>query len=202
MTNAQTVRKAESKHEAKPALIVLGIDEKGRSHAARFDAALAAAATSAANLMQFSAATVTAGGLFDLAGQLPQGKLFAASGKALIPFVRAELFDQLVKVSGVKVRQPLKLVKAEGSAATTDKPGAAPAKPTPNHFPADWASIKVGSEVLAVDDDPTEGWFEAVVTTAKPNDGFELRWRDYPTLPPFTRPRSKLALLWAGPVKA
>lgn len=77
-----------------------------------------------------------------------------------------------------------------------------PSKAAPSHRPGDWASIKVGSEVLAVCDDEAEGWFEAVVTAAKPNDVFELSWRDYPKMPPITRHRSRLALLWAGPVKA
>jgi hypothetical protein len=61
--------------------------------------------------------------------------------------------------------------------------------------PDSWATIKVGSLVLATEN-RVEGWFDAIVTEANPSDMFTLKWRDFPDLEPFLRHRSNLALMF------
>ena len=43
-----------------------------------------------------------------------------------------------------------------------------------------------------------EGWFEAVVTEAKGDDLFLVKWRDWPDNAPFLRKRHQLAILPPG----
>jgi hypothetical protein len=60
--------------------------------------------------------------------------------------------------------------------------------------PTDWNEIDVGHVVLAKEDGPLQGWWEAVVTT-KDSDSFTLQWRDYASLPTILRERTKLGLI-------
>lgn len=85
-------------------------------------------------------------------------------------------------------------------AAKQDKPTAARESATSPSLPKDWQEINVGHLVLAKDDGPWESWWEAI-PIEKAGDGFKLRWRDYATMPPITRPRIELALFCpdAGP---
>jgi len=62
---------------------------------------------------------------------------------------------------------------------------------------SEWARINRGSIVLATEG-PMEGWFEAVVTEAKGDDLFLLKWRDWPNNAPFLRKRHQLAILPPG----
>ncbi|WP_210485389.1 hypothetical protein [Microvirga antarctica] len=87
-------------------------------------------------------------------------------------------------------------------AATDDKAGnEASVTTAPDHakqpapFPSSWSDIRVGSVVLATEGRQMEGWFEAVVTAAKPNDLFLVKWREWPDDQPFVRKREHLALL-------
>jgi hypothetical protein len=65
-------------------------------------------------------------------------------------------------------------------------------------LPENWDEIDVGHLVLAKQDGPWGGWWEAIPME---NHGHHLtlRWRDYPQLPVFTRPRLSLALLHPKP---
>jgi len=49
---------------------------------------------------------------------------------------------------------------------------------SPN-LPRTWHEIGVGDLVVAQEEDPTDGWYEAIVVEVT-NDMFTLRWRDYP----------------------
>jgi hypothetical protein len=62
-------------------------------------------------------------------------------------------------------------------------------------FPTTWEEIDVNHLVLAKQDGPWAGWWEAI---AIENHGSQLtlRWRDYPKLPTIVRPRFSLGLLY------
>ena len=60
--------------------------------------------------------------------------------------------------------------------------------------PEDWSKLKVGNLVLA-SDGPGDGWYEADVVEALPDDRFKLRWYEWPDLPDFVRPVTEIALL-------
>jgi hypothetical protein len=61
-------------------------------------------------------------------------------------------------------------------------------------YPGDWAEIDVGHLVLAKEDGPLQGWWEAVVT-AKLGESFTLQWRDHASLPTIIRSSERLALI-------
>ena len=84
-------------------------------------------------------------------------------------------------------------VKASGPArhrtVATDAATGGPA------LPQDWDEIDLNHLVLAKTEGPWANWFEAI-PIERAGDGFKLRWRDYGTLPPATRPRFELALIY------
>lgn len=77
-----------------PALIVLGRDVAGRSHASWFDESQVGPARDAAGVMRMTTLPISSDDLRSLASDLARGKLFA-SGKAFVPFVNGTLFSKL-----------------------------------------------------------------------------------------------------------
>jgi hypothetical protein len=61
-------------------------------------------------------------------------------------------------------------------------------------LPKHWDEIDVDHLVLANDDGPWPGWWEAIAIE-KAGDVFKLRWRDHANIPPFSRSRFDLALI-------
>jgi hypothetical protein len=61
-------------------------------------------------------------------------------------------------------------------------------------LPTDWQDIDLNKLVLAKEDGPPRSWWEAI-PVEKAGNTFELRWRDYTTLPPISRDRVALALI-------
>lgn len=185
-----------------PALIVLGRDDTNKAHAAWFDQTEAGAATEAATLMGMMALPITTDEIRVLADKLPHGRIFG-SGKAFVPFTKAATYDALIgHVPLAQQIKPLRIVRsqADGDSHESggDKSPVVPSTPTGTttlSMPKDWASIGPGCVVLAVADDKTEGWFEAVIIKAKGNSSFTLRWRDYPDEPNIDRPLVDLALM-------
>ena len=184
-----------------PGVILYGRDEGHRPHASVFFENEAAAAERAAHLMGFSVLAVRNDAHRSLAGSLPRGRIFEASGKAFVPFVKAGLFNQLLAAAGVlEAPMPARAAgKATGAPPTPkggdggpDVPGGA-SKP-----PFDWADISIGSLVLATTGGPQEGWFEAVVRYTKADGHVVIAWRDWPLEPELSRHRTELALLHPG----
>lgn len=188
--------------ETPPAVVLFGRDERGRPHASRFLGEEAAEAEDAARLMGLRLASANTEVLRDLAAHLPAGRLFP-SGRGFVPFVKADLYDRLLAATGAPdtpalARAASKPANASppagastGGQGGSDSPGGA-AK-----APGDWASIGIGSVVLACQG-PMEGWWEAVVTYTKADDHFVLRWRDFPDDGEITRARKDLGLLPPG----
>lgn len=194
---------AKPKEVAPAALVLFGLDDRGKAHAAWFTQNDAEAGTTAAEAMGMFALPVENDAVQALAGQVPQGKIFA-SGKAFVPFVKASLYDELVmhlpEDKREQARQP---VSASGGKASSNgyavAPGAADGRgagaATVQHdFPADWSKIKVGSVVLA-SEGREDGWYEADVLEALQNNRYKLRWHDWPDLPKFERTLTEIALL-------
>jgi len=76
-------------------LVVYGLGKDDRPHAARFDVADQPAVQKAAALMGFKLGRAEGDVLLGVAKQLPQGKIFA-TGRSLVPYVKRELYDQLL----------------------------------------------------------------------------------------------------------
>ena len=183
-----------------PGVILFGRDDRQRPHASCFPESEAAAAERAAALMGMHVLAVCDDDRRSLAGSLPRGRIFAASGKAFVPFVKAGLFDRLLAAAGLPdTPMPVKAATKPTGAPPAPKGDGRPDAPGgASKPPFDWADVCVGSLVLATTGGPQEGWFEAVVRYTKADDHFVLAWRDWPMEPEFSRHRNELALLHPG----
>jgi hypothetical protein len=189
-------------HDLLPAGLILGRDDSNRPHAAWFMPEQLEQAESAANAMGMFFVNVGENqDLAAIATKLPKGKLFD-SGKAFVPFIGGATFDKLLPFAppaAAEHKEPKpKAPKPPKVAAAADDPATPPAPRPGIDLPKDWSAIKVGSVVLA-SETKDEGWFEAKVVEAKPNDVFILRWSDYPDYEPFVRHRERLALMFPRP---
>ncbi|MBZ9795591.1 hypothetical protein [Mesorhizobium sp. ES1-4] len=196
MTNAAV---STASPAALPALIVLGLDDGGKAHASWFGEAETDVAEKAAGMMGMAAVRASTDELRDLAGKLPQGRVFA-SGKAFVPFVKAATFDMIADhlpksyVWPVRAAKPaVEKIKPGKRASGTGAPESGPRRPEP-HWPTDWEKIEVGSLVLATEG-AFQGWFEAQVVKISPEGLYTLRWRDWLDVPVFTRRLIHIALL-------
>lgn len=182
-----------------PGLILFGRDENRRPHASRFAPEDTEAAERAATLMGMHTLAVADDQHGELAAPLPAGRIFAASGKAFVPFCKAEVFERLLAAAGLPdTPMPARAAAKPAEAA----PPAAGGQGAPEgsggaggrNRPSDWDGIGRGSLVLACCG-PMEGWFEAIIEFTKAHDSFTLRWRDWPLEPTIVRKRSELGLL-------
>lgn len=180
----------------KPSLILVGLDDQGRPHASWFAKDDGDAAAVAADLMDMALIAVQNDELTAIAKGLPRGKLFD-SGKAFVPFVKRTTYDQLATyidddyLTTAAARVEAAAVAA--SAAAEDYAKASKGE-VPARQPEDWSKLLVGDVVLARET-AEEGWFEAIVVEQATENGFRLRWRDWPELPSFTRALTDIALL-------
>ena len=186
----------------KELIIVLGLDEKQKPHAAKFDLGQAEIVRKAARLMGFRTAVPKSDDTIALADRLPPGKLFA-TGKGLVPFCPAASYAKLtaaleLEPEGKAGPEPSKPAAASSPAATTT----AKASPLGSTVAAGdpWAALKVGDKVIVPEKRPAdEGWWPCVITAAS-KDGkmLTLRWLDNPKQPPVTLKRRAVALLYPG----
>lgn len=186
--------------ESQPALIVLGRDDTNKPHASWFSATEINAAQAAAEAMGMMVLRVDSSEVASLAAKLPHGKIFG-TGKAFVPFTKQAMFEELVvHVPFTEQVKPLRVVRAVAEPEAAPAPDEQPApKPADGEskltVPSDWSKVGPGCVVLAIADDPTEGWFESVILKAKGNTSYTLRWRDYPEEPHFERQPVGLALM-------
>ena len=177
-----------SKHDV--IYVVIGVGSDKKPHAARYHDRDGAVVARAAGLMGYKIASAVNAKAKTIAKTLPEIKLFA-SGRALVPRVKQSVFDYLNEaltfptLRNGKDPNALSQSAADVTEQTEDLNGL---------LPNPWASIKVGSIVLAVDSD-VEGWFEAVVVNLSLKGAMlGLRWRDYPRLQQFKAPRTAVAI--------
>lgn len=176
---------------ARPALVMLGLDDRGKPHASWFGAADADAAAHAADMMDMALIEVDSDELVAIAGKLPPGKLFE-SGKAFVPFVKRETYDRLTAyLDDDYVAASAARVEAAAAAAEYAK---ASKGETKGRQPGDWSNLMVGDIVLA-SEGLDDGWWEAKIEEVLPEEQFRLRWREWPELEDFTRGVVDIALL-------
>jgi len=178
-----------------PILVVLGIDVDGKPHGSRFEERDAPFVTRAAELMGFHAIHVAAGNaeLHGIAEGLPLGKIFA-TGRAFVPFVGRSAFDRLATLveGDIAAREPRPI------GAKPTEPDGSPAADAetvpPDAYETMWATVEVGSMVLATQPSEYDGWWESIVVAVN-GDYLTLRWRDEPNEKPFRVSRRNVALL-------
>lgn len=177
-------------------VIILGRDDNRRAHASFFPATDTRQAEKAAELMGMAALKVENEEVRLFLTRLPQGKLFD-SGKAFVPFVKQDLYNEIAVHLSDEERQRL-----EQPRAVTEKPVAETNHPVrPKNMPESWDKVVVGSLVLATDG-PLDGWYEANVVEIKGEVGLRLQWRDYLDIPAFTRRIDQVALIHPAYVEA
>ncbi|MFK0331032.1 hypothetical protein ACIQUB_07900 [Rhizobium sp. NPDC090275] len=170
-------------------VIVLGRDDSGKAHASFFPAVDAHSATQAASLMGMLALKADTDQTRAYLPRLPKGKLFD-SGKAFVPFVKQELYQQIAAHLPEEQRALAERVRVAPEA----DPGETELAAKPTSLPADWDKLTIGSLVLATEG-PLDGWYEATVIAIDDKNGLRLRWRDYLDMPAFHRRAEQIALI-------
>jgi hypothetical protein len=105
-----------------------------------------------------------------------------------VPFIRRDLYDQLLAAAENGAAQSGTSSNKSSSGSGSTPGGSAP------HLPKDWQGIGLGDLVIA-NDSREEGWYEATVVHID-GDMLTLRWRDYPRERPVVRHRDRIALLY------
>jgi hypothetical protein len=82
-----------------PAAILFGKDRTSKPHASYFLEGDLAAAVKAAELMKMRVLLTDTDERRAVAAELPQGRIFQASGRAFVPFVSAQLYRRLVALT-------------------------------------------------------------------------------------------------------
>jgi hypothetical protein len=174
-------------------VVLFGIDSRGKPKAARFGKQHAGLALKAATQLQLQVLASNDPKIADLASQLPVGRVHA-TGRMFVPFIRRDLYDQLVAAApnGNLHQPPTPPASGAGSGAAGSRPPGSSAK-----LPRNWQEIGIGDLVVA-QQSVEDGWYEAIVLEAN-GDMLTTRWRDYPRERKIVRHRLRLALLYPGP---
>jgi hypothetical protein len=184
---------AKANHTFKPTtacsapLVLFGVDSHGKPKAARFGKQHAGLAIRAATQLQLQVLASNDPKIAELAARLPVGRIHA-TGRTFVPFIRRDLYDELIAATANG-----SACSASHSGGSSGASGSLPGGSAPP-LPQNWQEIGVGHLVVA-HDDPTEGWYEAIVT-ATDGDMLTLRWRDYPRERRIVRHRNRIALLY------
>lgn len=188
-----------------PALIVFGLDDRGKPHASSFAEREATLATKAAALMGMKLLPVRTDAERALAAKLPRGRVFA-SGKGFVPFCKATLYAELEAAAPHSAAapqpvhpEPVRSNTGEPhrvdsvSAASAPSPGDDGGSPVPQ--PSGWGDIQVGAIVLSAAVPGQMDWFECVVVGVEADDHFTLRYCDWRGEPTFVHHVSNIGLL-------
>jgi hypothetical protein len=170
-------------------LVLFGIDSRGKPKAARFGKQHAGLALKAATQLQLQVLTGNDPKIADLTAQVPVGRVHA-TGRTFVPFIRRDLYDQLLAAAANGNDSPSSSDGSSGESGSTPG-GSAP------HLPQNWQAIGIGDLVVA-NQSQEDGWYEAIVVEAN-GDMFTLRWRDYPRERRIVRHRLRLGLLYPRP---
>jgi len=104
-----------------------------------------------------------------LAKDFREGKVFAA-GKALVPYVKQELYDQIRGVLVLRPRRPQ--IQALSRQLQRRLPTETARKSRPQSVVDPWSHIKVGSLVLCREGDAEQPpWWESVVVSIAKDGG-------------------------------
>jgi hypothetical protein len=185
-TKAATAKTSVTKRSAAPAdngaatLIVIGFDDQQKPRGARFVDAKPDLVTKAAESMGLKVYKTSNPDVAAIAEKLPVGRLYA-NGRGFVPNIRQDLYSDLIVELAVEPQAAL--------SPETDKDNL----PAARGLPRTWDEVGPGHLVIA-HESLDYGWWEAIVLERK-DDGFMLRYRDFPKLPKFFRHRSAIALM-------
>jgi len=171
-------------------LVLFGIDNRGKPKAARFGKEHASLAMKAATQLRLKVLASDDPKVAEIAARLPVGRIHA-TGRTFVPFIRRDLYDQLLAAAANGNARPTSPPNGSSGASGSTPGGSAP------HLPRNWREIGVGDLVVA-NQDRDEGWYEAIVVEAN-GDMLTTRWRDYPRERRIVRHRLRLGLLYPGP---
>jgi hypothetical protein len=184
---AATAKTSVTKRSAAPmdnsaaaTLIVLGYDDQQKPRGARFVDAKPDLVAKAADLMDLKVYQATSEDVAASAEKLPVGRLYA-NGRGFVPNIRQDLYSDLVVELAFEPEAAL--------SPETDKDSL----PAARGLPQTWNEVGPGHLVIA-QESLDYGWWEAIIIDRK-DDGFTLRYRDFPKLPKFFRHRSSIALM-------
>jgi hypothetical protein len=178
-------------HPAAPAIVLFGLDGRGRPLAASFAPDQTALALKAATSLKLQTLKIETAEQADLAKQLPVGAILAA-GRATVPLVSKALYEKLLALRPTSANPP----GGDVLAAAAPQPSATASNQLqPKRSPTSWAEIDVGDLVLAENWEPKTGWYEAVVLEKLDDDELKLQFRDYPEEGTLVRRRNQLALM-------
>lgn len=158
----------------KPIIIVAGLDEEQRPHAARFSQADETLATKAAALMGLQIGMAETSKAVSLARGLAKGRVFA-TGRALVPYVKEQVYNELQTAIAFETPNPIELEPAAPEASDP--------------------VLAIGSVVLALESRELGFWEAVVLDIDRETDRVTLKWRDFPKLKRFTRSRAELAII-------
>jgi len=184
---AATAKTSVTKRSAAPAdngaasLIVLGYDDQQKPRGARFVDAKPDLVAKAAELMDLKVYQATSEDVADIAKKLPVGRLYA-NGRGFVPSIRQDLYSDLIVELAFEPQAALSLENDQDNL------------PAARGLPRTWEEAGPGHLVIA-QESLEYGWWEAIVLDRK-DDGFTLRYRDFPKLPKFVRHRSSIALIY------
>ena len=171
-------------------LVLFGIDTRGKPKGARFGKEHASLAMKAATQLQLKVLASDNPKVAEIAARLPVGRIHA-TGRTFVPFIRRDLYDQLLAAAANGNARPTSPPNGSSGASGSTPGGSAP------HLPQNWQAIGLGDLVVA-QESLEEGWYEAIVVEAN-GDMLTLRWRDFPRQRRFARHRLRLGLLYPGP---
>jgi hypothetical protein len=140
-------------------LVLFGIDSRGKPKAARFGKNAATLALKAASQLQLRTIAGDDPKIAEIAARLPVGRVHA-TGKAFVPLVRRDLYDKLIAAAGNGNGSSIATGSHAGGAATANPPNGNP------NLPRSWDQIELGDLVVAQEQDPADGWYEAIVVEA------------------------------------
>jgi hypothetical protein len=161
-------------------LIVLGYDDQQKPRGARFDHGKPDLVAKAADLMDLKVYQATSEDVAAIAEKLPVGRLYA-NGRGFVPSIRQDLYSDLIVELAFEPQAAL--------SPETDQDNL----PAARGLPRTWDEVGPGHLVIA-QESLEYGWWEAIIIDRK-DDGFTLRYRDFPKLPKFFRHRSAIALM-------
>jgi hypothetical protein len=188
----KTTHRQTSSSSAVP-VVLYGLDEHGKPKAARFPEKQADLATKAAGLLKLQVLPIVGASITDLAGRVPAGRIHA-NGRGFVPYIRRDLYDKLVVAAVSSSSSSARPLPDNVAATSAANPPRSEQNATGNR-PRNWDAIDTGHVVVAQEDTPSDGWYEAIILERN-GDMFTLQWREYPRQRRVTRHRLSLALLY------
>ena len=153
-------------------LVLFGIDNRGKPKGARFGKEHASLAMKAATQLQLKVLASNDPKVAEIAARLPVGRVHA-TGRTFVPFIRRDLYDQLVAAAANGNAHPTSPPNGSSGASGSSPGGSAP------HLPQRLASRSASAIWSSRQDSLENGWYDAIVVEVN-GDMFTLRWRDYP----------------------